>query len=184
MDITEIPNYGYRTTAQAHATDENICAFLIQSLRETKKVLFRTIHMLYEMQLEGKINQQLQGLWDAVDVFSDEIKIRVCRWRPLPDIWIAKLEAKDKQLIDVIKKINRDVNDIFNFILNGLKKDHRVKTQPILYEGFWDECRKRISVIEGELEEAVRLFKERDAICNLKPLSLQKTYELIKTKIS
>ena len=183
MDIKQvIPGYGYENEAQAHHTDETICRIVIQKLREFKQTIFRLRNFLYELQLDDKLD--LQPLWDEADIFSDEVKLRVCRWKPLPAIWQKRLERADRELLEAVEQLESQGKELFDLIFGKLKRNGRVKLMPQLYERFWGECRKKAEELEKQLERTVKLFKKRDVLCNLKPLSLQKTLELFERKWS
>jgi len=49
---------------------------------------------------------------------------------------------------------------------------------------FWKKISKLDLVVEEQLDGIVRMFREREALCNLKALSLEKTYKSAQKEIS
>ncbi|RLJ06663.1 MAG: hypothetical protein DRP12_03705, partial [Candidatus Aenigmatarchaeota archaeon] len=93
-------------------------------------------------------------------------------------------ERADRELLEAIEQLESQGKELFDLIFSKLKRNGRVKLMPQLYEKFWQECRKKAEELEKQLERTVKLFKKRDVLCNLKPLSLQKTLELFERKWS
>jgi hypothetical protein len=167
-----IPAYDYSSESRAEATDGKICRFMIEEIRKSKDYLFHIIQVAYELH-EESLNKNFQGLRDDLDVFSDEIKVRNFQWsRDLSQAWIEKLIKHDYHLVQQMQKLNTELYDLHKIFLKVVKL-YPKKTDPKQLE----QVRKLIKLLEKAIDKIVLTFKEREVICNLKPLALERTYQ-------
>ncbi len=170
-----VPAYDYSTESKAEATDGKICKFMIEEIRKAKDKLFYIIQVAYELH-EQTLDKNFQGLKDDLDVFSDEIKIRNFQWsKDLSQAWVEKLIKHDYHLVQEMQKLNQELDDLHKIFLKVVKL-YPKKTDPRQL----DQVRKLIKLLEKAIDKIVLTFKEREVICNLKPLALEKTYQQMK----
>ena len=170
-----IPAYDYSSESRAEATDGKICKFMIEEVRKSKDYLFHIIQVAYELH-EESLDKNFQGLRDDLDIFSDEIKVRNFQWsRDLSQAWIEKLIKHDYHLVQQMHKLNKELDDLHKIFLKVVKL-YPKKTDPKQLE----QVRKLIKLLEKAVDKIVLTFKEREVICNLKPLALEKTYQQMK----
>lgn len=167
-----IPAYDYSSESRAEATDGKICKFMIEEVRKSKDYLFHIIQVAYELH-EESLDKNFQGLRDDLDIFSDEIKVRNFEWsRNLSQAWIEKLIKHDYHLVQQMHKLNKELDDLYKIFMKVVKL-YPKKTDPKELE----QVRKLIKLLEKAVDKIVLTFKEREVICNLKPLALEKTYQ-------
>lgn len=167
-----IPAYDYSSESRAEATDGKICRFMIEEIRKSKDHLFHIIQVAYELH-EESLDKNFQGLRDDLDIFSDEIKVRNFQWsRDLSQAWIEKLIKHDYHLVQQMHKLNKELDDLYKIFMKVVKL-YPKKTDPKELE----QVRKLIKLLEKVIDKIVLTFKEREVICNLKPLALEKTYQ-------
>lgn len=170
-----ISAYDYSSESRAEATDGKICKFMIEEVRKSKDYLFHIIQVAYELH-EESLDKNFQGLRDDLDIFSDEIKVRNFQWsRNLSQAWIEKLIKHDYHLVQQMHKLNKELDDLHKIFLKVVKL-YPKKTDPKELE----QVRKLIKLLEKAVDKIVLTFKEREVICNLKPLALEKTYQQMK----
>jgi hypothetical protein len=167
-----IPGYDYSTEARAEATDGKICAFMIEGIREAKDKMFNIIQSAYELH-EESLNKNFEGLRDDLDIFSDEIKIRNFEWgRDLTQEWVERLVRHDYHLIQQLDRLNRELDDLNRLFLRIVRL-YPNETNPEHLE----KIRMLLKLLEDAVDHLVLTFKEREVICNLKPISLERTYQ-------
>jgi hypothetical protein len=175
-----IRGYSYEYKELALVTDDKVCHLFVNGISDVKNSIFQIIDLLYELEKKEPISKELQRLKDELDIFSDEVKARHCDWKDLNEKWTVKLVEHDHSLLSGLDKLNNDMQKLFKRVVTDrslLSPDD--KSQAML----WSEIKKQIPSLEKQVDELVRLFKEREGICNLRPLSLQKTYEKVKQRI-
>lgn len=167
-----IRDYDYSTEDRAEATDVRICSFMIEEIRKAKDKLFHIIQTSYELH-EESLNRYFQGLRDDLDIFSDEIKVRHFEWsRDISDEWLERLIKHDRELVNQTHKLNQELEGVYQVLMDVIKL-YPEKTNP----GELKQIRKMIKVLEKAIDKIVLTFKEREVICNIKPLALEKTYQ-------
>jgi hypothetical protein len=176
-----IPGYSYSDKANALNTDEKLCELIVNRIRESKDKLFHVIQFLYESNVEERLDKDLQRLRDELDIFSDEIKVRYCEWKVLTVGWIKKIISHDIDLVRGAEKLNSTLDELLEqaLKLEKVKVDHIIQKDP----KFWEKMERKAGNAEKQTDELVRLFKEREAICNIKAVDLEKTYEKIREEI-
>ncbi len=178
-----IRDYGYSNKTKSMITDEKVCDFLVKKIREAKEKLFRMIETMYELTEEKKLNKRLQKLKDELDIFSDEIKIRHCEWKDLGAEWLRKIIEHDAGLIAGLQKLNNDLEDISKEMIKFVKLRVDGKGEVMYDKKFWKDMENIINGIEEEIDSLVRTFKEREAICNIRAISLEKTFQKMQENI-
>lgn len=177
-----IPDYSYESTEVASVTDDKVCTYIVNMLSKTKIILFNATSFLYEVHREEKINKDLTRFRDSIDIFSDEIKVRFCKWKNISVPWMAKIIRYDWSLLEGAKKLHKEVDELKDSIFSI--KTIRAGKKIVDYDpDQWNIFRNRIQRVEKELNELVRMFKEREAICNIKAMSLDKTFQKIRENI-
>lgn len=172
----EIKDYGYGDENQSFLTDERLCAWLVSQLRQAKKRLFNIVETLYGLHFESKLDNLAEELRDEVDVFSDEIKTR--HFRCKQSALLEELVRHDTSLVDGTKRFNKELESLYDQLIKGLKNpfDGRYDKE------MWEKIKSILKDLDKQLDIIVQAFKEREIICNIRPLSLQKTYEIIRKK--
>mgnify|MGYP001619152457 CR=1 FL=1 len=110
-----------------------------------------------------------------MDILSDEIQARYCSWRPLTPELVRDLIRKDLKILKGVKKLDSDLDKLFRGILEELNKSPS--------KHLWEKISTILNKLRFNLRELVILFKEREALCNLKPISLEKTFKMIQKEI-
>jgi len=172
--------YSYADKPESIATDGKVCGQVVDGIRQAKGTLFNIIELLYEVEKKEPKSSGVQKLKDELDIFSDEIKVRHCEWKELDEKWMAKLVEHDLDLVEGMKRMNEDLQALYEKVLASkalLSESEEVD------ERIWAPIKNALLDTEKQLDKLVILFKEREGICNLKPLALEKTYEKIQERI-
>jgi hypothetical protein len=168
-----IKKYSYRDEASSHRTDELISRFLIDSLFISKKLLYSISDLLFSLHLADDILDKIQDLRDEIDHVSNHIKIRNYKWKNIPHVFLVRIINHDHELLERAKKLNIDIEILFNGILTEAKKSRKGRLPE---EKFWGSVRDSIRILSEELRELDIIFKEREALCDIHHLTLEKTY--------
>lgn len=167
-----IPGYDYSHEDCAHATDERLCSLLVEQLREAKRTLFNTLETAYELHREMLL-KDFEQLRDDLDIFSDEVKARAFEWdRSKPCEWLERLIDHDYRLISGLGNLRKELDRLHREFLSSDENAHDLR-----------ELNALIKTIERKTEDLAVLFKEREAICNIKEASLEKTFDRIRSRI-
>ncbi len=152
----QIPDYDYSDNQRAIVTDEKVCDLLVGEIRELKSKMFDIIELFYELQ--RKENKDFQRMRDDLDIFSDEVKVRYCKFEGLTQEFLEKLIRHDFELITGLQKLNSDMDKL-----------HKQAVKP----------KKPLSTesLQRQINDLVAVFKEREVICNIKEVSLSRTYK-------
>jgi hypothetical protein len=169
-----IPFYEYSSAESADMTNNKFCKLMTDKLRISKNVLFNIINTSYELHIKNEL-KDLNKIRDELDIFLDEIKVMNLKWNEdISEKWLEKLVTHDLNLIKGSDSLAKNLEA-------SLKKITRAKTMDT---GFWKEMAKADLVIEEQLDGLVRMFKEREALLSLKPLSFEKVYKAARKEIS
>ena len=161
-------------------TDEKVCSLLVRGIREAKTKIFNIVELLYELEKKEPVSRHLQTLKDELDIFSDEVKARYCSWKELDGKWLKNLVSHDMKLVMGLKDLNEQLQKMYERVLN----DRSLVSESDAHEKkLWQFIDKHLPEIAENVDDLVVLFKEREGLCNLKPLSLDKTYEMLQDKI-
>jgi uncharacterized protein YecE (DUF72 family) len=167
-----IPGYDYSHEDLAHRTDENLCKLLVEHLREAKRVAFNILQTAFELHRDMLL-KDFEKMRDELDIFSDEIKARAFDWdRDKPQEWLERLIDYDYRVVVGLGNLRRN--------LEGLEKEFLSAGQKVQDLKRLDEHVKRV---DREIEGLVIMFKEREAVCNIKEASLEKTFDRIRSQI-
>jgi len=176
-----IKPYSYETTEISIQTDEKLCHFITTSLSSTRKLLYNVSDLLFSLQLGENLLDVIQNLRHDVDILSDEIKIRHCTWKDIPEQFLIKIIKHDHSLVEKVVKLNTDVEMLFNGILTETKKHKRGRYY--ISREFWLNVDLSLGNIRGEIKNLAILFKEREAMCNIHPITLNRTFKKLQQEI-
>jgi len=169
-----IPSYDYSSKGDAGMTNNQFCKLIVEKLRRSKAVLFNIINTCYEMRIMDDF-KEFDRIRLELDIFLDEIKVMYVDWNEkTSQKWLEKIITHDLNLIKDSKKLADNLEAVFKEIMAAKKRDDK----------FWKQISKKATSIEEQLDGTVRMFKEREALCNLKPLSFEKTYKATRKEIS
>ncbi|MBI2675053.1 MAG: hypothetical protein HYX24_01240 [Candidatus Aenigmarchaeota archaeon] len=174
------PGYSYEDEGKAIATDQKVTDVIVRALRSCKNRLFFTIQLLYELQHES-LNNGLEDLRDEIDIFSDEIKARRCKWSYSSVELLKKLVRQDYRFITMLKELDSMLETVHNDALEmkEIRYGHKAEFEP----GKVSRLKQDIKKAFGMVQELVVLFREREAICNLEAATLEKTFERISRQL-
>jgi hypothetical protein len=172
-----IRGYSYEDTHAAIATDEKFCGYIIEQLRVSKDSLFSVIELLYELEIDT-ISKILEDLRTDIDIFSDEIKVRHCGWEMLSHHWMKLIVGQDHELLLGVEQLNKSLEGLLKKAA-GVQKLGRDPYPPAELE----KVRKDVKPIAQQVHRLVVVFKEREAVCNIKSVSFERIYEKVKKDI-
>ncbi len=161
-----IPGYGYSAEDEACKTDEHVCEFMVNGLHEAKDVLFNLTHTEFELQKDA-LSNAFQDIRDCVDIFSDEIKTRHFDWdRESTEKWLERIVDHDYSLILGLLKFGRELDDAVEAMKEGNQ-----------------DMQDRVDALNKDLDDLVNSFKERDIICNIRDITLERTFQKIRAEM-
>jgi len=171
-----IPFYDYSDKQMALVTNDKFCKLFLERLKSLNSMLFNIVNTSYELGMEG--NEELnafQRMRDEMDIFIDEIKVMHVEWnKNMPQKWLEKLIEHDLSLIKDTDGLSESLEDILENITSDKESNKE----------FWEKVAKDAFNAEEQIDGIVRMFMERDAICNLKPLSFEKVFKAAQKEIS
>ena len=175
-----VKGYSYADRDQSVITDEKVCHLITSGIHEAKQKLFNFIDLFYSIEKKAPVSKHMQRLKDELDIFSDEVKARYCDWNDLDDKWTVKMVKRDDLLLKGMDKLNADLQRLYELVLadKALLSDSKRGD-----ERLWRIIKTQLHDIEELIDDLVTLFKEREGICNLRPLSLEKTFQSIQERI-
>ncbi len=169
-----ISSYDYSSEDLAEATDHKICELMIKEIRKAKDKLFHIIQVAYELH-EESLDKYFQNLRDELDIFSDEIKVRNFNWsKDITQEWMEKLISHDHSMFKQVNKLNQELEGLYHTFMDVIQL-YPKKTNPKELE----QVKQMIKLLEKAADQIVLTFREREVICNLKPLSLEKTFQIM-----
>ena len=161
-----IPRYDYSEKSQAEVTDEKLCELITSMIREMKDLLFNIIHTGFESHKQ-LLEKDFVKIRDELDVFSDEIKARHFVWdRGIPQEWMERMISYDFEIIRGMEKMRHHLNEAFEKFTNAEKPGSRA-----FDEEKWKDIKATTGLLYGIAENLATLFKEREAIANIKKIS-------------
>lgn len=167
-----VPGYNYSHEDMAHRTDERLCKLLVYNIGEAKKSMFHILQTAFELHRELLL-RDFERLRDELDIFSDEIKARAFEWdKNKPQEWMERLIDHDYRIVTGLGRLKADIKALEKAFLASGEAPRELKRLDSL-----------IKPIDREIEELVMMFKEREAICNIKDTSLDKTFEAIRSRL-
>lgn len=171
-----IKGYSYKRKDISLATDENICRHFVDSLSQSKKLLFSISDTCFSLHVGNNILPLTDIMRDEVDILSDEIKVRHCEWQDIPPDFLNKVISHDLKMLTGLQKINKNLDIVFVAIIEQAKKNKGDSK-------FWKKVRIGLLKIRGQVRELVILFKERETLCNINPITLERTFQSIRREI-
>lgn len=161
-----IPGYDYSAEDGACRTDECICQLMVNGLHEAKDILFNLTHTEFELQKDA-LSNAFQEMRDSVDIFSDEIKSRHFDWdRDSTERWLERIVDHDYSLVLGLLRLNRELDDAVEAMKEGNQ-----------------DMQDRVEALNKDLDELVTSFKERDIICNIREITLERTFQKIQSEM-
>ena len=175
-----VKGYSYVDESSATATDGKVCQIIIDRIRGAKNILFNIIEFLYEIEKKRPVSRHMQKLKDELDIFSDEVKVRYCSWKGLNLKWTIELIRHDLDLLNGLDMLNTHLQRLYESLLSDKSLlNESGPSEELLFK----KMENRLCGIESRMDEMVKLFKEREGIVNLRPLSLEKTFKQIQERI-
>lgn len=175
-----IPDYSYADEAKALITDEHLCGHLVAELREIKDKLFAIIDVAFEK--HPQLSREFRQMRDDVDIFSDEIKVHHPSFRQVPDEFLERIVRHDKDLVDDVQGLMKQLHTIYQTMLGYTPVT--VHRDIAVYDtSFSKEIRRSKEEAKRQLVKMVIHFKEREILCNIKRISLEKTYQRLKNEL-
>ena len=175
-----VKHYNYSDTEASLATDERFIEFLQDELRKSKARLYDITDVSFGRNIT--LTRDFQNLRDELDIFLDEIKLRHCEWKALTDGWIKKIIGIDLELIRGIGELNARLEKVLRKILDF--RQVRIKDHAVVYEpDFWKDVEADYAELKGMIDGLVILFKERETVCNIRKVSLEKTFRKIEKEM-
>ncbi len=169
--------YNYSDKHAAQLTDEKICEFLTNRIRECKEIIFEMIQLGFEAHKQA-LENDLVKIRDELDIFSDEIKMRVFKWdEGIPEEWLERLVSHDFEILKASKRICENLKSVYHRFLEA---EGELK---LFDEDEWRRMKNRIEEIYHDIENLAILFKERDVICNIRKIALERTFEEIRKRL-
>jgi hypothetical protein len=160
-----IPSYDYSSEDLAHRTDEMVCQFLVNGLHEAKDMLFNIVNTLFELHMDA-VSHDFEDVRDSVDVFSDEIKCRHFDWDSCStEKWLERVIDHDYDLVLGLLRFTRELEDT----IHAMKEASDMQTH--------------LDDLKNLLKNIVNNFKERDVICNIREISLERTFQSIQQEM-
>jgi hypothetical protein len=171
-----IKGYSYRNREISASTDEKICGHFIRRLARTKKLLFSISDTCFSLQAGEKILPLTDIMRDEVDILSDEIKVRHCEWKDIPPAFLNRLISHDLKMVKGLRKVNKNLEAVFRGIVRGAKKGKKDRD-------LWKKARKSLLLIRKQIRGLAILFRERETLCNIHPLTLERSFRKMQQEI-
>lgn len=180
------PGYSYRDRNASLHTDAELCQFLVKSLTKTKKLLFNISDYCYSLHTGKPLMRTLTVMRDETDIFSDEIKIRACSWNDIPKEFMKRVVKSDLALVEGVETLNKNVDTIYGTIRKKLNpprtKKGKARRIPPGKE-FWNDRAKELRTVRSQLRDLAVEFKEREVVCNITPLTLERSFKSMQQEI-
>jgi len=172
-----LPEYSYKTRERAVRTDEKLCALLIRRLKLAKKKVYDISDLCFSLQTDQPLGLADQ-LKDELDILADEIFIRHHDWKD--PVLLDGVVTRDARLVDGVKSINQDLLVIWKTIVES--KNKRTK-HGLFPKAFLKKLDNALITVRKKVLALAILFKEREALINIHPITLQKTFESMQKEI-
>jgi len=167
-----IPGYDYSAEETAHRTDETFCSLMVENLKLSKKTMFNILETAFELHRELLL-KDFEGLRDEIGVFSDEIRARAFKWdREKSQKWLERMVDYDYRILTSLGNLIKGIQGLHKELLSSGKGVRELRTL--------DE---HTGSLKENLDEIVILFKERDAVCNIREASLEKSFDSMRSRI-
>jgi len=167
-----IPGYDYSAEETAHRTDETFCSLMVENLKLSKKTMFNILETAFELHRELLL-KDFEGLRDEIGVFSDEIRARAFKWdSEKSQKWLERMVDYDYRILTSLGNLIKGIQGLHKELLSSGKGVRELRTL--------DE---HTGSLKENLDEIVILFKERDAVCNIREASLEKSFDSMRSRI-
>jgi len=171
-----VKDYSYKDKPSSLVTDEKLCGSFLKSLSRAKKSLFSISDICFSLHVGEEFIPLTEVMRDEVDILSDEIKIRHCEWGSQMPEFLKKIIRHDLALFKGLEKLNKNLRIIDRGIVKEAKKN---KNKP----EFWKRVKKVLLQVRKQVRDLAILFKEREALCNIHPITLERTFKKIQEEI-
>ena len=172
-----IKNYEYSDPEKSKKTDEAVCSFFLEHLNQAKNIIHDIICLAFSLQKENELTEILDDMEDEIEIFSDEIQARVCHWKDVPKEYLKKIILRDSFLIIGVQQLVKNLE---------LLKEEYLKLQreksKFEYDKGIEKLIEKTKEIEKQIDNLVILFKEREGLCNVKPIDLKRVFEKIQKR--
>lgn len=169
-----VKSYSYKNLEESKITDEKLCQYFITELSKAKRLVFSISDLCFSLQIGQEVISKTDVMRDEIDIFSDEIKIRHCEWRGMfPEI-LEKIVKYDLEILIGLKTLLKDLENVVKNII-AQKKPYPDK--------FWQQVNKSFAKIRKRVRDLAIKFKERETLCNIHPITLERTFNKIKQEI-
>ena len=167
-----IPGYDYSGEESAHRTDDEFCRVMIENMRLAKGDMFNVLNTAFELH-KDLLLKDFEAVRDEIDVFSDEIKARVFSWdRTKSRKWLGMLVDRDYRILNSVNTLLKDIKALHKDLLSSTK---RVEDMKVLDS--------KTANLKKALDDIIFMYKEREAICNIRDASIQEDFEEIQSEI-
>lgn len=167
-----IPGYDYSGEESAHHTDDEFCRVMIENLRLAKGDMFNILNTAFELH-KDLLLKDFEAVRDEIDVFSDEIKARVFRWdRTKSRKWLGMLVDRDYHILNSVNTLLKDIKALHKDLLSSTKRVEDMR-----------KLDRETAKIKKALDEIVFIYKEREALCNIRDATIQEEFDEICSRI-
>ena len=174
-----IRGYSYGDPHTAVVTDEKLCTFVLDELAKTQERFFNMIELVFELQKESYISKDLETLKRQVEAFVTQLKVRSCQWKGITAAFYLRLIKTDLQLIQGAQKLQASAALLEQKLLEHVKRPEYIQKYPKT----WRNTLALVPVIHKQIRQLVVTFADREAICNIRPIDLDRTYEALQEEI-
>lgn len=174
-----VPGYDYSEKHHVIFTDDRIKDVILDELRKSKKILFWIVETAYEQQKEGLV-KEAHSLRDDIDIFLDHVKIKhhSSAWpETIPQEFLQKIVMHDSEILREIPKLNS--------LLDEIKKMALVIERPgasLFDREQLDLLNRKLLEAKKRADDLMRLFKEREALFELKKLHKERILEDLRSE--
>jgi hypothetical protein len=170
-----IKDYDYSDPEKSKKTDSAICSFFLEQLSQAENIIHDIIDLAFELQKENELTEILEKIRDEIDIFSDEIQARFCEWKNVPKEYLKKIVLRDSYLIIGVQQLTKNLEMLRSEYLKLQKEKSAFE-----YEKELKKLLLQTKEIEKQIDNLAVLFKEREGLCNIKPISLKRTFDKIR----
>lgn len=171
----KIKNYSYSSLESSLLTDERLCEYIQKSLSRSRKTLFSISDICFSTHTGSKIISLAEKIRDELEIFSDEIHVRHCVWKDVPPDFLQKIIRQDHSLLDGIDNLVKNLESCRKSIISSIGKKPG--------KDFWEKIQKSLLKSKSQARDLAIQFKEREAMCNIRAIALEKTFQKMREEI-
>ena len=169
-----IPGYSYADKAKAFSTNQKLGEHMVSVLRNAKAKLFEIVEFLYEVQSE-KVSGHFEKYRNELDHLSDRIKVRHFEWHNLPEEFLDRVVALDKEMLKTAGTITSIIEEIYRLSVGFQRVDHKVFD----VKGIEKASKK----LEKTIRDITLAFEKRSALLDIREADLEADYDRIVKEI-